>query len=267
MQSHKIALKLSAIIVFLAVITSVGGLLIENLYQDSATIQSAWLSNDIVTLFLAAPLLIIALKLVKNGSEKGQLLWVGLLGYMTYNYAFYLFGAAFNWFFLMYVAIFALSIYALILSLAGLDVTQISQQFSEKTPNKWISLFLLLISLPLAFIEIGQIISFISRKEDPGILSLVYALDLSIVVPNTALAAILLWKRHKWGYVLGAIMLIKAFIYGLVLSIATAIISKFSLTGYWDPLMPFYLFVTLGGLLGSIGLLNNMKFQSKTILT
>jgi hypothetical protein len=34
----------------------------------------------------------------------------GIAGLPGLNYAFYLFGAAFNWFFLLYVALFSLSI-------------------------------------------------------------------------------------------------------------------------------------------------------------
>jgi hypothetical protein len=79
------------------------------------------------------------------------------------------------------------------------------------------------------------------------------------VVPNTALAAILLWRHNAWGYILGAMMLVKAFTYGVVLCISTALIAGFSLTGNWDPLMPFYVFVALGGLIGSLVLLGNLK--------
>jgi hypothetical protein len=48
-----------------------------------------------------------------------------------------LFGASFNVFFLFYAALLALSIFALIFGLVGLDVATLSRQFSEKTPVKW----------------------------------------------------------------------------------------------------------------------------------
>jgi hypothetical protein len=41
---------------------------------------------------------------------------------------------------------------------------------------------------------------------------LVYTLDLALVVPSLALAAVLLWRQTAWGYVLGAVLSI----YGLI---------------------------------------------------
>lgn len=48
-----------------------------------------------------------------------------------------------------------------------------------------------------------------------------YALDLSIVVPVSLLAAVLLWKLRAWGCLLAALMSIKALTYGLVLIVRT----------------------------------------------
>ena len=87
---------LSILIAILAAIASAGGLLLDNLYRDNAFVTTTWLGNDAVTLFLAVPILVAAMILAKRGSFRAQLIWMGALDYMLYNYAFYLFGAAFN---------------------------------------------------------------------------------------------------------------------------------------------------------------------------
>ena len=87
---------LSVIIAVLALIASAGGLIFKDLYQDNAFVRTTWLGNDAVTLFLAVPVLTTAMVLTERGSMKAQLVWLGMLDYMLYNYAFYLFGAAFN---------------------------------------------------------------------------------------------------------------------------------------------------------------------------
>ncbi len=92
---------LSYLIVLLAVISSAGGLLFRNVYRDNDFVKMTWLGNDAVTLFLAVPILIAALVYSNRGSLKTQLIWMGALDYMLYNYAFYLFGTAFNAFFLI----------------------------------------------------------------------------------------------------------------------------------------------------------------------
>ena len=255
----KTAFKLSWIIAILAVLDSAGGLFIRDLYRDPENIKVGWLGNDLITLAIVAPGLFITLKRVGHGSMRNQLVWMGLLGYILYNYAFYLFGAAFNVFFLLYVAIFSSSIFALSLGLGGLNVEEISKRFSRNTPTKWIAIFLLFISVPLCIIEVGYCINFILTGKTPGPPSLIFALDLSIVVPTTALAAFLLIKRQPWGYILAMIMLIKAFTYGLGLSLSSIIIANFSSAGTWDPFIPFYVFIALGGFIGSVFFLRCFK--------
>lgn len=245
---------LSWIILLLGVIASAGGLLLNELYNDSEIIELAWLGNDTVTVFVVTPAMIWCMGQSRKGSGRANLIWMGLLGYFIYNYAFYLFGAALNKFFLIYIALFSMSIYALILGLMNLNVKGMSGKFSENTPVNWISLFLLFISLPLALVELKMCLDFLLTGKMPEVPSLVFALDLSIVVPNTALAAILLWKRRDWGFVMSGMMLIKAFTYGLGLSISTVIVG---LKGEMDPLLPFYSFITVGGLIFAYILLKN----------
>jgi hypothetical protein len=91
-------LILSATVTLLTAVASAGGLLINNLYRDNDFVKQAWRSNDIVTLFIAVPLLIISIFLSQKGSQRWLLIRIGLLGYIFYNFAFYLFGAAFNFF-------------------------------------------------------------------------------------------------------------------------------------------------------------------------
>lgn len=250
---------LSILIAALAIIAAVGGLTIPGLYNDSELIKSVWKGNDIVTLALVVPLFIITMLLTKRGSVHARLVWMGLLGYSLYNYAFYLFGAAFNKFFLLYVAIFTLSVYALIIGLSSINVDALTSGLAKTKAYKWISVYLLFIALPLGLFEVNQCINCIITGNSPTAPPLIFALDLSIIVPNTALAAILLWRGSASGYVLGTIMLVKAFTYGLVLSITTALVAGFRLSGSWDPLRPFYVFVTVGGFLCVSILLTKLK--------
>lgn len=263
-DSLKPAYWLTIFIAGIATVACAGGIFSKDLYQDSEFIKTAWFGNDIITLSIAIPLLLVALAFARKGSQRAQLVWMGLLGYMVYNYAFYLFGAVFNAFFLLYILLFSMSVYALAIGLFNLDVAGISQRFSSKTPVKALGIYLLLVSLPLGIFELSQCMRSIISGETPQIPSLIFALDLSVVVPTTALAAILLWRHQAWGYILGAMMLIKAFTYGMVLSFSTALLAGFRLSGTWDPLMPFYVFVALGGLAGSYVLLSHLKPVSHT---
>ena len=72
-------------------------------------------------------------------------------------------------------------------------------------------------------------------------------------------AAILLWQRRSWGYVLGIIMLVKGFTYGLVLCTGTLLLARSEAYGNMDPLISLYFFLVLGGLGACLLLLKNME--------
>ena len=235
----------------LATIASAGGLFIPNLYRDSPFYKTAWQANDTVTLFLI-PALIASHHLSRQGDQKAKVIWPGLVAYMFYNYAFYLFGAVFNWFFVVYASLLALTLYTFILGLFEID-KQI-----DKTPvvkHRYLfCAFFLFTALPLGIVELEQYISFIVTGDSPEIPSLILALDLSLVVPSALLSAILLARRHPWGYWLGGIMLVKSLTYGMVLITGTLAIASEGL-GPMDPLLPFYIFICAGGLIFLVTLL------------
>jgi len=262
---------LSIIIAILAAVTSAGGLFVKNLYNDNDFVKAAWYSNDIITLFVVVPLLVITILFSKKSSPRWLMIWIGLLGYMFYNFAFYLFGAVFNIFFLLYAALFSLSAVTLILLLSNSDISNITSMFSKKTPVKVISIYLLLIATGLFLAEMSMVILFLIAGTIPETIkltahptSVIFALDLSIVIPVSIMAAFLLWKRNSWGYVMSIIMLVKGFAYGLVLCLGSTVLSYSDAYGKWDPLTPFYVIISIGGMLGCWLLLKNLGVENST---
>jgi hypothetical protein len=123
MRSRPItASGLSALIAILAAVASAVGLLAGGVYRDNAFVAAGWHGNDLVTLVAVVPALAASLILSGRGSHRARLVGLGLLAYMLYNYAFYLFGAAFNRLFLLYVLLVTLSGLAIGLALVHLDV-------------------------------------------------------------------------------------------------------------------------------------------------
>lgn len=53
-------------------------------------------------------------------------------------------------------------------------------------------------------------------------------------------------------------MLVKASTYGLVLTVGTTLIAS-TPAAKWDPLMPFYVFVAVGGFFASFALFKSLK--------
>lgn len=263
-SKFRVVYNLSIIIGILMIVESAGGLLIQGLYRDNTWAKSAWYGNDLVTLVVAVPVLVFALILSMHGSQRAQLVWLAMLFYTFYSYAFYLFGAAINWFFLVYVALFTLSIFALIFVLTSVDVNTISQKFHPRIPARWISCFMLLFALLLCFIWISEWVRFVLTGRIPQLggmeegYRLVAALDLSIQVPSLTLAAIWLWKRQPWGYVLGTMMMIADTVYILVLIVIAPFAANAGVPGAWDQ-VPLWVVLGAGCLISSGLLLWNME--------
>lgn len=224
-MKSKTPYTLSILIAVFATIASAGGLLLPGLYRDNMFVTSAWMGNDVITLFLAVPILVMAMIFSKHGSLKAQLVWMGTLDYMLYNYAFYLFGSVFNWFFLLYVALLGLSIFALIFGLIHLDLNEINRHVHERMPVGWIAAYMLFVATGLSLIYITQSIGFIFTGDVPAIVTntghptnVVFALDLTLLVPFLILGAILLLRRKPWGFVLAGILTIKGPLYTIVLT-------------------------------------------------
>lgn len=265
MPSHqKPAFILTVLIAILATFAAAGGLFLNGLYRDNPFVTTTWLGNDAVTLFLGVPILAAGLIFAARGSLKAQLVWLGALDYMLYNYAFYLFGAAFNAFFLLYAVLLALSIMALILGLAGLDVKQIQHQFSARTPVKWIGGYFFFVALGLSLVYAAQSIVFIVTGQVPAIVTLsghptnvVFALDLTLLIPWLVVGALWLVKRRPWGYVIAAILSIKGPLYTLVLGLNSILVVNRGIATTSE--LPLWGSLTVLGLAAGALLFGNMN--------
>lgn len=265
-SEFRTAYSLSIVILVLMVAVSVGGLLIPDLYQDNAHVTAAWFGNDLVTLLVASPLLALSIYLSSRGSLRWRLVWLGMLDYALYNTAYYLFGTAFNSFFLLYVILFVLAMMALIFALAKLDVDEIGRRFRAGTPTQWVAGFMVFVAAGLTVVYAIESLRFVFTGQIPPIItltgkatSIVFALDLTLVVPWFVLGAIWLWQRRPWGYVIAAITNVKGAVYMLALSAATVSAAlqmdapeDLGQVGLWA-------FIGVGNLIAALILLGNRR--------
>lgn len=197
--------------------------------HDSVSMAAQALAQDAVTLFIGIPLLLVALLWARREALGGQLLLTGTLAYFLYTYTSLTFLAAYNRLFLVYVAVFSLSLFALVLAFRQVEVDSLPGRFTEKLPLKWIAGFMAFISLMLLLMWGGRIApSFDGRTPPLGLehytTLVIQALDLGVVVPLGVMAAVLLWQRKPWGYMLASLVLIKGLT--LLLGICAMIVAQ-----------------------------------------
>jgi len=254
---------LTAAIVLLAATASAAGIIDGDLYRDNAWSVANWRGNDLVTL-LFVPVLAGAYRLAVRGSRRARLVWLGGLAYMVYNYAFYLFGAAFNDVFLLYAALVATSIWALALGFSSTDAACYADGFRHEIRARLAAGYLAFAAIGLAVAWIGQSLQFVATGtvpqiiEDSGIhTSLVFALDLSLAVPAMLVAAFLLLRRRPWGLVLGAVLGVKGTVYATVLLVMCAYQADRGAEDPWG-FAPVAIVLLLGSVFVTVALLGGL---------
>lgn len=222
---RRAAVTLSALIAVLMVAASAAGLLVDGLYPDEPWGREALRGGDLVTLVLVVPILVWSVMATARGSRRAAAVWVGVLAYAVYNYAYYAFGAAFNDIFLLHVALLALSIWASALAAASLDVAEIAAAIDVTKATRWIGGFLALtgailgglwITLAIREALTGALMADIPRDG----IHLVFAIDLSLLVPALVVAGIWLWRRTPVGLVFGTVMAVMGALYQVNLLVA-----------------------------------------------
>ncbi len=189
---------------------------------DSAAGAAQVIGQDIVTLFIGIPLLIIASVLASRGLLRGQVLLAGTLGYFLYTYTSMAMLAAYNELFLLYVALMSLSLFAFVLALLSIDVATLPSHFTAQFPRRTIAGFALFLGAMLLLLWLKLIVPPLLAGTAPAGLDsyatlVIQALDLGFIVPTALLTGVLLLRRAALGYLLAAVVLILGLTMGAAL--------------------------------------------------
>lgn len=231
-------------------------------YYDTVSSAAQQQGNDVITLFVALPLLVISTWMTLRGSLRGQLLLTGTIGFFLYTYLSMCMLTAFNALFLVYVAIFGLSLYAFILCMMSFDLESLPRHFSDSLPRGWIAALLFAIGAFLTVSWLARVLSPLVQNTAPlldnATTMVIQAMDLSLIVPLAILSGILLLRRSAWGYLLTSVFVLKAITLGLAVS---AMVVNMTLAGTPDSAsiaIPF-LIITALNLAAAVNLLRNVK--------
>jgi hypothetical protein len=210
----------SIFIAVLALIATLSGLFWKGLYKnDTVSIVAQMIGQDLVTLLLGIPILLLSLYLVYRDSLRGNLIWMGTIFYFLYSYASMSFTTSYNQLFLVYVALFSLSLYTFVYGLLSLNAKTIKKSISPGITIKLAGVFLIISGAMLALMWIKMIIDSLLTGTSPAAMEsyttlVIQALDIGVVFPATLIAGALILKGKEWGYALVSILLVKASLLG-----------------------------------------------------
>lgn len=200
----------SALIALCTAIAAIAGILYPDQIYPTTEARQAFIANDVVTLFIGLPILIISMWLTYKGKLIGLLFWPGAIFYGLYNYIIYLFGAPLTIMYPLYLIIVTLSTYIAIGLIASVQPEPVKQKLTGHVPEKLSSGPL--IGLGLVFGVRALIIlatAAINQTTLPGPELGLLAADF-IACTAWIIGGILLWQRQALGYVTGTSLLFSA---------------------------------------------------------
>jgi len=218
-------------IAILTVIATGSELFVDGLFRgDAPSFVAQAMGQDIVTLGVGLTALVVGAIFAGRGSERGRLIWLGVLVYLVYTYVIYAFQVRFNSLFLVYVALLGCSLYALIGSLATTDFEHVRARFTQKTPVRAASIFLCVVAALFYFSWLGEVVPALRAGGTPKSVAEggtptngVHVLDMAWMLPAMMLTAAWLWRKRALGYTLAGVLL--TFMSVLALAILAMMVS------------------------------------------
>jgi hypothetical protein len=191
--------------------------------NDSYFMAPIFKGTDCTMLFLVVPLSIIALMLdIKNNSIKTKLFLTALIAMFVYYSASISFGVIYNVLHLFYIALFACSLYGLIIGILLLKNYAIN--ISVKIFTTGLKIFLVFCGLSLFVAWLPDIIASIVNGKSLELIEIyttqiTYILDMGIISPLMFICIYNLNKRNNFGYILLGIILTILLIIGIMLPV------------------------------------------------
>jgi hypothetical protein len=180
----------------------------------SADVAVQGIGQDVVTLFIGIPVLLVALVLARRGGLRARLVLGGVLGYFFVQYLFYLVMGMYNPLFLVYTALAGTSFFALALVLLGVNLTTLGTAVDERAPVRFAGGFLVVNAVAIGLMWLQVVVPpLLDGTIYPAQLQhyttlIVQGLDLGLLLPLSAVAGLLLMRRTPMGLLLGPVYLV-----------------------------------------------------------
>lgn len=222
-------------VALLVAISSLAGVSDPSIYEyETASWRAQGVGQDWVDLLVVVPWLVASAILTHRGSRRALLVLGGGLAYTAYAFMIYAFDVHFNQSFLVYCAIFGLSVYGLVALSLGLRGEDLRGWFDDRAPRRTAGVMMIGSAVVFALMWLADDVPAMLQGEAPANLAEVglptnpiHVLDLALVLPALFASGVLLLRQRGAGYVLATIamgfcVLMDLVIAGIVLALQRA---------------------------------------------
>jgi len=219
-------------------------MIVSGVYRYNAQrVVAEGIGWDIFTLFAAVPALLLCLIWLARGRIRARLFAVGVLAYLFYQYLMYSVTWAFGPLFLLFVAIYALSLVAIVRTVATINMEELDSRTGPRFPALGMGIFSLAMAALLIIMWLARIAAAMNGKIEGFLLGqttlVVQALDLGLVVPLAVFTGVTALLRRRIGYLLSSVVVIKGV--AMAAAICAMLIAAWIVEGALE-IVPFVIF-------------------------
>lgn len=214
-ERNRIASVLTLILSILALFASLAGILNKDLYHElivsgisSKTLLIGAVAQDIISAPLAVFLAVLSITSLKRPKLKNLIVIMGLAWYFFYAFGLYVMQGNYTSIYLIYLAVFGLSIYSMIWGLLSFKADESADYQLPFWLVNAIGGFLVFILLVLTPAWLIRMMPDIARHV-PGETYSVFVMDLCVVFPAFGQIAYMLFRKKPLGIILAGVALMK----------------------------------------------------------
>lgn len=209
-------------------------------------------NQDILSIPVALLLFALSAMVLRKRNYKLLIVALGLVAYILYGYAVYTFGMMVTPLYLAYIAIFALSVYSIIIGLLSFDSRKVAERLRLGRPIRvLIGVFFVLMTSVLSSKWISDILLNSFRQTQPE-LYIIAAMDLGVALPAIGVAAAMILAGQPYGVLLSGIALIKILTLCISVALGTFIAPHYGLPADYGTLAFFALLAVISLILKAI---------------
>jgi hypothetical protein len=251
-------LWLSIVADLLAIAGSIIALSVNSIYAGLTPVFFPQaLAQDIANLAFVSPAWLILAALALRGSLRAYLLWLGVLTFTVYNYVIYTFSVPFGPLFLLWVAVFGASLYALMGGVIAVDHKAVESSFTSRRATTVAAWFLIITGILFGFLWLSEDVpALLSGNSPQSVIDMalptnpVHILDLAFFLPAVIATGVMLLKRRPFAYTLAPAFIVFLVLTGIPILLTPVVQSARGETAAWSVVVPIgTLVVILLGLL------------------
>ena len=260
----------------LAAILAIGGnvvaLSVDSIYASlTPSFLPQALAQDIASLAIVSPAWLILAALALGGSLRAHLLWLGVLTFTIYNYVIYTFSVPFGPLLPVWIAVFGLSLYALIGGVVSTNHRIVQQAYTSVRAARATGWLLIITGVLFAILWLSEDIpAWLAGKAPQSLIGMgiptnpVHILDLAFFLPALWIIGIFLLMKKPLGYTLAPAFIVFIILTGMPILITPFVQVRLGELPGWAVMAPIGTLVAISlvfliWLISTIGASRNLR--------